>query len=74
VRVADGKGGNWTATVGTADDLAKADGKQIFDFCKRRIMRATELASVEAALARTEPRHRSPRRSTYMRRTSTSWR
>jgi integrase len=32
VRVADGKGGNWTAAIGTADDLAKADGTDILDF------------------------------------------
>jgi integrase len=32
VRVADGKGGNWTAAIGTADDLAKADGVGILDF------------------------------------------
>src|SRR6516165_1251854 len=32
VRVADGKGGNWTDAVGTADDLAKADDMEIFDF------------------------------------------
>lgn len=32
VRVADGKGGNWTAAIGAADDLAQANGTDILDF------------------------------------------
>jgi integrase len=32
VRVADGKGGNWTVAIGTADDMTRADGKTVFDF------------------------------------------
>jgi integrase len=32
VKVADGSGGNWTAAIGTADDIAKADGNDVFDF------------------------------------------
>jgi integrase len=32
VRVADGKGGNWIAVIGTADDLAPADNEGILDF------------------------------------------
>src|SRR5215471_3858859 len=31
-RVADGKGGNWTKAVGTADDLEGADGNAVLDF------------------------------------------
>jgi integrase len=31
-RVADGRGGNWTKAVGTADDLDDADGVAILDF------------------------------------------
>jgi integrase len=32
VRVADGKGGNWTAAIGEADDIGKADGDKVLDF------------------------------------------
>jgi integrase len=32
VRVADGKGGNWTAAIGTADDTAPADGEDVLGF------------------------------------------
>jgi integrase len=32
VRVADGKGGNWTKAVGTADDFDEADEKVVLDF------------------------------------------
>jgi integrase len=32
VRVADGKGGNWTKAIGTADDLEEADGGSTLDF------------------------------------------
>jgi integrase len=32
VRVADGKGGNWTKAIGTADDFDEADGKVVLDF------------------------------------------
>jgi integrase len=32
VRVADGAGGNWTKSIGFADDFADADGKEVFDF------------------------------------------
>jgi integrase len=32
VRVADGKGGNWIAALGAADDNAPADNKDILDF------------------------------------------
>jgi hypothetical protein len=32
VRVADGKGGNWIAAIGTADDNAPADNRDILDF------------------------------------------
>jgi integrase len=32
VRVADGKGGNWIAVIGTADDLAPANNAGILDF------------------------------------------
>ena len=32
VRVADGKGGNWTKAIGIADDFADADGKTVLDF------------------------------------------
>jgi integrase len=32
VRVADGKGGNWTKSVGLADDFDEADGHRILDF------------------------------------------
>jgi len=31
-RVADGKGGNWTKAIGTADDYDEADGNTILDF------------------------------------------
>jgi integrase len=31
-RVADGKGGNWTKAIGTADDYGEADGSTILDF------------------------------------------
>jgi integrase len=32
VRVADGKGSNWTKAIGNADDFEEADGNNIFDF------------------------------------------
>ena len=32
VRAADGKGGNWTKAIGTADDFDEADGKVVLDF------------------------------------------
>ena len=32
VRVADGKGGNWTKRVGLADDFETADGEHVLDF------------------------------------------
>jgi integrase len=32
VRVADGRGGNWTKAIGVADDFDDADGNQVFDF------------------------------------------
>jgi integrase len=32
LRCADGKGGAWTARIGTADDHESADGEHIFDF------------------------------------------
>jgi hypothetical protein len=32
VRVADGKGGNWTKAIGIADDFQDADGVGVFDF------------------------------------------
>jgi integrase len=32
VRVADGKGGNWTKAIGAADDFEEADGKALLDF------------------------------------------
>jgi integrase len=32
VRVADGKGGNWTAVIGTADDNGAANNEDILDF------------------------------------------
>jgi integrase len=32
VRVADGKGGNWTAAIGAADDIAKVDGEAVLNF------------------------------------------
>jgi integrase len=32
VKVADGKGSNWTAAIGTADDIGPADGTHVFDF------------------------------------------
>ena len=31
-RVADGKGGNSTAAIGTADDFQDADGSRVLDF------------------------------------------
>src|SRR5215469_3249355 len=31
-RVSDGKGGNWTKAIGTADDFDEAEGKVILDF------------------------------------------
>ena len=31
-RVSDGKGGNWTKAIGTADDFDEADGREILDF------------------------------------------
>src|SRR5437868_10686569 len=31
-RVADGKGGNWTKAIGTADDFDDSDGSQVLDF------------------------------------------
>jgi integrase len=42
-RVANGKGGNWTARVGTADDYETADGDHIFDYWQA-IERARRLA------------------------------
>src|SRR5258706_9762200 len=32
MRVADGKGGNSTTAIGTADDFQEADGSQVLDF------------------------------------------
>jgi integrase len=32
MRVADGKGGNWTAAIGTADDTSPANETDVFDF------------------------------------------
>jgi integrase len=32
VRVADGRGGNWTKAIGTADDFEDADGNHVLDF------------------------------------------
>ena len=32
VRVADGKGGNWTKSVGLADDFDEGDGHRVLDF------------------------------------------
>jgi integrase len=32
VRIADGKGGNWTEAFGTADDFAEADGRDVLTF------------------------------------------
>ena len=32
VRVADGRGGNWTKRVGLADDFEAADGEHVLDF------------------------------------------
>jgi hypothetical protein len=32
VRAADGKGGNWTKAIGTADDFDEADGRVVLDF------------------------------------------
>jgi hypothetical protein len=37
VRVSDGRGGNWTKGIGTADDYAEADGKAVLDFWRHRI-------------------------------------
>jgi integrase len=31
-RVSDGKGGNWTKAIGTADDFDEADGREVLDF------------------------------------------
>jgi integrase len=31
-RVADGKGGNWTKAIGTADDFDEANGREVLDF------------------------------------------
>jgi integrase len=31
-RIADGKGGNWTKAIGTADDYDEADGSTVLDF------------------------------------------
>jgi hypothetical protein len=33
-RVADGKGGNWTRALGSADDFADADGREVLDYCR----------------------------------------
>jgi integrase len=32
IRVANGRGGNWTKAIGAADDFDEADGKTVFDF------------------------------------------
>jgi hypothetical protein len=32
VRAADGRGGNWTKAIGTADDFDEADGRAVPDF------------------------------------------
>src|SRR5262245_46778239 len=32
LRVADGKGGNWTKAIGNADDFEEADGNDVLDF------------------------------------------
>jgi integrase len=63
-RVADGKGGNWTKAVGTADDFEEADGNTVLDFWQaqeraRGIGRAdhrgaVKPATVEEALANYE--------------------
>ncbi len=47
VRVADGKGGNWTKRVGLADDYEDADGEHVLDFWQaqtrgRRMARGSE--------------------------------
>ena len=36
VRAADGRGGNWTKAIGTADDFDEADGKIVLDFWQAR--------------------------------------
>lgn len=65
-RLADGKGGNWTKAIATADDFEDADGVSILDFWqaqeKARALarenggegRAAEPTSVEQALVRYE--------------------
>ena len=61
VRVADGKGGNWTKRVGLADDFEDADGEHVLT-CGRR---KTKRASSRAAPTPMPPgRPRSPMRST----------
>ena len=50
VRVADGKGGNWTKRVGAADDFADADGASVLTWFQA-IDRARALARGDAANA-----------------------
>lgn len=65
VRVADGKGGNWTKAIGFADDYDEADGTSVFDFWQaqdraRAVGRLssvgdgaqTKIATVDQALTR----------------------
>jgi integrase len=46
VRVADGKGGNWTKAIGSADDFEEVDGNYILDFWKAQD-RARAIARVD---------------------------
>jgi integrase len=47
VRVADGKGGNWTKRVGLADDFEAADGEHVLDWWQA-IDKARKLARADA--------------------------
>src|SRR5262249_59205722 len=47
LRVANGKGGNWTKAIGNADDFDEADGKDFLDFWQ-----AQDLARVIARVSR----------------------
>jgi integrase len=56
VRVADGKGANWTKGLGSADDYDAADGVSVLDYWQasdraKQVARAGQGKAVEAAMA-----------------------
>ena len=53
VRVADGRGANWTKAIGVADDFGEADGVAVLDYWQAQTLRSICVISLPARFAPT---------------------